>query len=159
MVHGGAIHGRAILGRRGVPSIMSYAGDVDPTEAWKMLTENEQAALVDVRTQAEWNYVGVPDLAGLGKQPVLLEWQTYPTKSPNPDFVASLARALPDKDAPMLFICRSGARSRAAAIAMTAAGYRHCYNVADGFEGNHDVARHRGQVAGWKAAGLPWIQD
>jgi rhodanese-related sulfurtransferase len=90
---------------------------------------------------------------------VLLEWQTYPTKSPNPDFVASLAQALPDKDAPMLFICRSGARSRAAAIAMTAAGYRRCYNVADGFEGNHDVARHRGQVAGWKAAGLPWIQD
>jgi rhodanese-related sulfurtransferase len=138
---------------------MSYAGDVDPTEAWKMLTENEQATLVDVRTQAEWGYVGVPDLASLGKRPVLLEWQTYPAKSLNPDFVASLAQALPDKDAPMLFICRSGARSRAAAIAMTAAGYRRCYNVAHGFEGNPDEARHRGQIAGWKAAGLPWIQD
>lgn len=138
---------------------MSYAGDVDPTEAWKMLSQSEQATLVDVRTEAEWGYVGVPDLSGIGKQPLFLQWQVFPTMTPNPNFVAALAEARPDKDAPLLFLCRSGARSRAAAVAMTAAGYRHCYNVSDGFEGNADVARHRGQVAGWKASGLPWVQD
>jgi rhodanese-related sulfurtransferase len=138
---------------------MSYAGDVDPTEAWKMLTESEQATLVDVRSQAEWSFVGVPELSGAGKRPLFIEWQTFPAKSQNPDFVAALAAAQPDKDAPMLFLCRSGGRSRAAAMAMTAAGYRRCYNVADGFEGNPDAAQHRGQVAGWKAVRLPWIQE
>lgn len=138
---------------------MSYAGDVGPTEAWKMLTEAEPATLVDVRSRAEWSFVGVPDLSSIGKRPLLIEWQTFPTMAQNPDFVASLGATQPDKDAPMLFLCRSGARSRAAAMAMTAAGYRRCYNVADGFEGNPDAARHRGQVAGWKAAGLPWLQE
>jgi rhodanese-related sulfurtransferase len=138
---------------------MSYAGDVDPTEAWKMLSESEPATLVDVRSQAEWSFVGTPDLSSLDKQPLLLQWQVFPTMMQNPDFVTALGAARPDKNAPLLFLCRSGARSRAAAITMTAAGYRHCYNVADGFEGNADAARHRGQVAGWKASGLPWVQD
>jgi rhodanese-related sulfurtransferase len=62
-------------------------------------------------------------------------------------------------EAPILFICRSGGRSRAAAAALTAAGYRRCYNVAEGFEGNPDPERHRGKTGGWKAAGLPWVQD
>lgn len=138
---------------------MSYAGDVDPTEAWKMLSQSEQATLVDVRTEAEWGFVGVPDLSAVGKQPLFLQWQVFPTMTPNPNFTATLAEALPDKDAPLLFLCRSGGRSRAAAVAMTAAGYRHCYNVADGFEGSADAAGHRGQMAGWKASGLPWVQD
>jgi rhodanese-related sulfurtransferase len=59
----------------------------------------------------------------------------------------------------MLFLCRSGARSRAAAMALTAAGYTSCYNIAEGFEGNPDAERHRGTTGGWKAAGLPWAQD
>lgn len=138
---------------------MRYAGDVDPTEAWKMLSEDAGAVLVDVRTQAEWNFVGIPDLSGIGKTPALVQWQDYPAMSQNPDFVAAVAEAVPDKDAPVLFLCRSGVRSRAAAIAMTAAGYRHCYNVSDGFEGNPDAGRHRGQVGGWKVAGLPWVQN
>lgn len=138
---------------------MSYAGDVDPTEAWKMLSLSEQATLVDVRSQAEWSFVGTPDLSAINKRPLLLQWQVFPTMMQNPDFVTALGAAQPDKDAPLLFLCRSGARSRAAAIAMTAAGYRHCYNVADGFEGAADAARHRGQTAGWKASGLPWVQD
>ena len=135
---------------------MSYAGDVDPTEAWKMLSENEQATLVDVRTQAEWGYVGVPDLSGIGKRPVLLQWQVYPTMTPNPDFVAALARALPDKDAPLLFICRSGARSHNAAMLATQAGYTTCYNVLQGFEGDKDAKGHRNTTGGWRASGLPW---
>jgi rhodanese-related sulfurtransferase len=77
----------------------------------------------------------------------------------NPDFAAELARAGVGKGQPLYFICRSGARSRSAAIAMTAEGYGPCYNVAGGFEGNRDSEGHRGTVEGWKAAGCPWRQD
>ena len=68
------------------------------------------------------------------------------------------ARGLP-ASAPVLFLCRSGARSRAAAMALTKAGQEHCYNIAEGFEGPLDDKRQRGAVAGWKAAGLPWTQS
>jgi rhodanese-related sulfurtransferase len=138
---------------------MSYAGDLKPTEAWKLLTENQKAQLVDVRTRPEWMFVGLPDLTSLGRRPVLQSWQAFPTMEIDPNFTAELAEQIADKDAPILFICRSGGRSRAAAQAMTAAGYRRCYNVAEGFEGNPDPERHRGKTGGWKAAGLPWVQD
>lgn len=138
---------------------MSYAGDVSPTEAWGMLSEEAEATLVDVRTEPEWSFVGVPDLSRLGKRAMLLSWQIFPRMTVNPDFVSRLSEAVPNRDAPLLFICRSGARSRAAAETATAAGYRRCYNIVDGFEGNADAARHRGRIAGWKVAGLPWVQD
>jgi rhodanese-related sulfurtransferase len=138
---------------------MSYAGDLKPTEAWKLLTENRGAQLVDVRTRPEWMFVGLPDLTSLGRRAVLQSWQVFPGMEIDANFTAELADQLADKDAPLLFICRSGGRSRAAAQAMTAAGYRHCYNVAEGFEGNPDTERHRGKMGGWKAAGLPWVQD
>lgn len=135
-----------------------YAGDVTPSEAWRLLTEDPKAVLVDVRTMAEWTYVGTPDLSPLGKRPLLIEWQTFPERSLNPGFVADVARAVPDKDVPILFLCRSGARSAAAAAMATARGYTRCYNVAEGFEGDPDEDRHRGASNGWKAAGLPWVQ-
>lgn len=138
---------------------MSYAGDLNPTEAWALLSKDPKSVLVDVRTQPEWTFVGVPDLAEIGKQLMLVSWQTYPTMAIDPGFVDRVAAAVPDRDAPILFLCRSGARSRSAAIAMTAAGYRRCYNVAEGFEGAMDAERHRGRIAGWKAAGLPWKQE
>ena len=135
-----------------------YAGDVAPTTAWKILSEHKDAILIDVRTRAEWNYVGLPDLETLAKKPALLEWQVFPSMQPNSEFVAALAGALPDKETPLLFLCRSGARSAAAAKAMTAAGYSTCFNVADGFEGPLDAQAKRGAAGGWKAAGLPWRQ-
>ena len=135
-----------------------YAGDVRPATAWKILNEHKDAVLIDVRTRAEWNYVGLPDLDRLGRKPTLIEWQVFPGMQPNAEFVANLAAALPDRDAPLLFICRSGARSAAAAKAMTAAGYSTCFNVAEGFEGPLDADAKRGTVGGWKAAGLPWRQ-
>jgi len=138
---------------------MSYAGDLKPTEAWKLLTENRNAQLVDVRTRPEWMFVGLPDLTSLGRRPVLQSWQVFPGMEIDANFTAELTDQLADKEAPLLFICRSGGRSRAAAQAMTAAGYRRCYNVAEGFEGNPDAERHRGKTGGWKAAGLPWVQD
>ena len=135
-----------------------YAGNVAPKTAWKILTERPDAILIDVRTRAEWNFVGVPDLAGVGKKPALLEWQMFPTMQPNPDFVSALAGGVADKDAPLLFLCRSGARSAAAAKAMTAAGYSTCLNVSDGFEGPLDSEAKRSTSDGWKASGLPWRQ-
>jgi len=135
-----------------------YAGDVTPIVAWKILSERPEAILVDVRTKPEWNYVGLPDIAALSKKPALLEWQMFPNMQANPEFVPALSRAVADKDTPLLFLCRSGARSAAAAKAMTAAGFSTCLNVADGFEGPLDAQAKRGAAAGWKAAGLPWRQ-
>lgn len=140
-----------------------YAGDVSISEAWEMLSADAGAQLVDVRTIAEWNFVGLPDLGGLNRQLHCIEWQAFPTMQPNPDFVAMAAAALraagASTDTPILFLCRSGARSRSAAMAMTRAGFTKAFNVAGGFEGDLDGARHRGHVNGWKAAGLPWKQS
>jgi rhodanese-related sulfurtransferase len=135
-----------------------YAGDVVPATAWKILSEQKGALLIDCRTRPEWNYVGLPDLSSLGKNPALIEWQVFPSMQPNPQFVADLSGAVVDRDVPLLFICRSGARSAAAAKAMSAAGYSSCFNVVDGFEGPLDGQARRGTSAGWKAAGLPWRQ-
>ena len=147
-----------ISGTYEVSSASGYAGDVAPKTAWKILTERPEAVLIDVRTRAEWNFVGVPDLAGVGKKPALIEWQMFPTMQPNPDFVPALAGGVANKDAPLLFLCRSGARSAAAAKAMTAAGYSTCLNVSDGFEGPLNGEAKRGSSDGWKASGLPWRQ-
>ncbi|MFO1080453.1 MAG: rhodanese-like domain-containing protein [Reyranellaceae bacterium] len=135
-----------------------YAGNISPTAAWKILSDSKAATLIDVRTRAEWSYVGLPDLAAVAKQPALVEWQSFPSMQQNADFVATVASAFADKTAPMLFLCRSGVRSAAAAKAMTAAGYSTCFNVTDGFEGPLDAAGRRGSAGGWKAAGLPWRQ-
>jgi rhodanese-related sulfurtransferase len=137
----------------------AYAGDVSAQEAWTKLAADARAALVDVRSDAEWTFVGLPDLAPVGKRPVLVPLQVFPGMKPNPNFAAEVAQALPAKDAPVYFICRSGGRSRTAAIALTALGYTQCFNVAGGFEGDLDGERHRGRAGGWKAAGLPWVQS
>ena len=147
-----------IAGTYEVSPAAGYAGDVAPTTAWKILSELKDAVLIDCRTRAEWNYVGLPDLETLAKKPALIEWQVFPSMQPNPEFVTALSGALADKEAPLLFICRSGARSAAAAKAMTAAGYSTCLNVADGFEGPLDGTAKCGTAGGWKAAGLPWRQ-
>ena len=137
---------------------MTYSGDIRVEEAWRRLGDESSAVLVDVRTAAEWNFVGAPDLSGIRKQAVRVSWQTLPKMEQNPAFVEEVRAQATDTDASILFLCRSGARSQAAAVAMTAAGYSKCFNVAGGFEGDLDGDRHRGVTGGWKAAGLPWIQ-
>lgn len=136
--------------------------DVDVREVWKRLQEDPASVLIDVRTRAEWTYVGLPELSSIGKQPFLIEWQSFPDGQVDPAFAERLSAMLEaagvDKQAELFFICRSGGRSKKAAQAMAAAGYAACRNVADGFEGPPDANRHRGQTAGWKAAGLPWAQ-
>ena len=136
--------------------------DVNVETAWQTLQSRPKSQLIDVRTRAEWAYVGIPDLGPLSKRPVLVEWQTFPDQTVDPRFVERLAgelKALGVKsDDDLFFICRSGGRSLAAAKAMAAMGYRACHNVSDGFEGPLDDERHRGTVGGWKAVGLPWLQ-
>ena len=137
----------------------SYAGDVTSTEAFEMLEQEDDTVLVDVRTTPEWQFVGIPDLRRLGKETVLLAWQAYPQMALHPDFPAALQQQGVGPDRKVLLLCRSGARSRSAAQALTAAGFSQAYNVADGFEGPLDEENHRGRAAGWKASGLPWIQQ
>jgi rhodanese-related sulfurtransferase len=142
--------------------VQGFAGDLSVEDAYAMLVKDQSATLVDVRTQPEWQFVGVPDLAALGKTAIFRQWQVYPDMEVATDFVPGLVGELErrgaDKNSPVLFICRSGARSRNAAIALTKAGFANCYNVADGFEGPLDQERRRGAVAGWRARGLPWTQ-
>ncbi len=135
--------------------------DVPVQETWARLQSSKAAVLIDVRTKAEWTFVGLPDLSGLDRQVLTLEWQSLDGRV-DPEFAVRLSRILEQagkaKDTDLFFICRSGARSRSAAEVMTSVGYSRCHNVADGFEGPPDARRHRGTVAGWKAAGLPWAQ-
>ncbi|WP_040766538.1 rhodanese-like domain-containing protein [Tsukamurella sp. 1534] len=136
---------------------MTYTGDLTPQETWQLLQDDPQAVLVDCRTEAEWNYVGIPELSQVGRTVVLVEWQTYPDGARNPRFVADLRRKGVTDETPVAFICRSGHRSIGAAEAATAAGVQRAYNVLEGFEGGLDAFGHRG-VAGWRAEGLPWRQ-
>jgi len=139
-----------------------YAGDVSAQDAWDLLANDPKAQLIDVRSVAEWNFVGLPDLSSLGRQAHRIEWQSYPSMQPNPNFVPDALQLLQEAGAqtgtPILFLCRSGARSRAAAMAMTRAGFHNAFNISSGFEGEIDPQGHRGAVNGWKAAGLPWRQ-
>ncbi|WP_310622065.1 rhodanese-like domain-containing protein [Flexibacterium corallicola] len=142
---------------------LGYAGNVPVREAFTGLEQNEQAVLVDVRTQAEWNYVGVPNLSALNKQVLFVDWIGNTSYGSVNGFVDQLSDLLAQKgldhSAAIYFLCRSGVRSQAAAQAQTAFGYQYCYNVIDGFEGPLDSEGHRGLVSGWKAEGLPWIQS
>jgi rhodanese-related sulfurtransferase len=142
--------------------INDYAGDVGASEAYEILGHDPRAQLVDVRTKPEWSFVGVPDLGALGRDVILVEWQRYPAMEVAQDFITQLERELlrrgTGKEDTILFLCRSGVRSLAAAQAMNGAGWRVSRNVSGGFEGPIDPDRHRGRVDGWKAAGLPWIQ-
>lgn len=151
-----AIWGSAAMSK---DSVTEYRGDVSPSGAWRILAEDTSAVLIDVRTGAEWRYVGVPDLSQLGKEPIFACWQMYPGMEKNLEFVSEVANRNLHRDATLLFLCRSGARSKAAAAAMTGAGFSNCFNVSEGFEGDRDSEKHRSRVGGWKKAGLPWAQN
>ncbi|RLJ41209.1 rhodanese-related sulfurtransferase [Litoreibacter meonggei] len=136
-----------------------------PTQAWGLLESSPNAVLIDVRTMAEWSFVGKPDLSNLSRAVITIEWLRYPDMSVNPRFVEEMNEALGDsKPSQILFICRSGARSMSAALAVQAslAGDTLCpdlFNVTEGFEGDLDPKKHRGGLNGWKAHGLPWRQS
>lgn len=132
---------------------LPYEGALTPSEAHQLLQQGGGAKLVDVRTKAELDWVGrVPGA-------VEVELLSWPGSRPNPDFVKQLESAVPDKNTPLLFLCRSGGRSHNAATLAMQAGYAETYNVLEGFEGDKDAAGHRNTVGGWRAAGLPWTQS
>lgn len=129
-----------------------YHGNVTPEEAVALLATCPQAQLIDVRTTAETQWVGgVPHA-------IEIEWVRYPSMAPNPNFMAQLCQAVPSQESVLLFLCRSGARSIGAAKLAAAEGYRHCYNILEGFEGPLDANSHRGTISGWRRRGLPWRQ-
>ncbi len=133
-----------------------YKGDITPDEAWSLLSEDEKAVLVDVRTFAEWKCVGTTNLSSLNKDEILIEWVNFPDGAPNANFVGELEAAISDKETPIYFLCRTGVRSIGAAIAATKAGYKNSYNILEGFEGGPDEDGHRGRTSGWQGRGLPW---
>jgi len=131
---------------------LPYQGALYPDEAQELLQSAPGAKLVDVRSRAELDWVGrVPGA-------VEIEWATYPGMKANPNFIAAMEQQV-DKESLVLFICRSGQRSHAAASAATGAGFHDSYNVLEGFEGDTDSALHRNTTNGWRAAGLPWLQS
>lgn len=130
---------------------LPYAGALTPAEAWEVLQLAPGAKLVDVRTRAEWDWVGrVPNA-------VEIEWLTYPGGKPNPAFLQQLRREV-DREALVMFLCRSGGRSDQAVRAASQAGYSEAYNILEGFEGDRDANGQRNRVGGWRHAGLPWFQ-
>jgi rhodanese-related sulfurtransferase len=142
----------------------SIIDELTPLEAHAVLAEDQDSALIDVRTRAEWAFTGIPDLSALGKELLAVEWVSFPAMAPNPRFyeevVTEAGGRLPAR---LFFICRSGGRSMAAARAVAAASEArgqpvHCTNVAGGFEGDLDDRYHRGTRNGWKVDGLPWRQ-
>lgn len=138
-------------------------GEVTPRAAWDGLVRDRSAQLIDVRTRPEWSFVGIPDLSSLGRKAILASWQAYPAMAVDPDFAERLAQHLTGLglgiETPLYFLCRSGARSQAAALAMAERGYGACFNILGGFEGDRDARGRRGAVGGWKVNNLPWIQE
>ncbi|HEX5125830.1 MAG TPA: rhodanese-like domain-containing protein [Rhodocyclaceae bacterium] len=131
---------------------LAYQGTMTPQEAFEVLEHAPDAKLVDVRTRAELDWVGrIPGA-------VEIEWNMYPGNQPNPHFLNQLKQQVAPAST-VMFICRSGARSHAAAIAASESGYPDCYNVLEGFEGEKDANGQRGKVSGWRHAGLPWMQS
>ncbi len=137
---------------RGEKLGLSYSGALTPAEAFTVWQSAPGAVLVDVRTRAEWEWVGrVPNA-------VEIEWNSWPGGERNPHFLAQLMHQV-DREALVLFLCRSGVRSHNAAILAQQQGYTACYNILEGFEGDRDANGQRGHIGGWRHAGLPWIQS
>jgi rhodanese-related sulfurtransferase len=139
---------------RGKENQLPYAGAATPQEAYALIRNDASVKLVDVRTNAERDWIGrvaIPDT-----QHLAVQWSLYPGGAPNPSFVEQL-NAVASKDDVLLFLCRSGVRSRHAARLATEHGYANCFDILEGFEGDKDAQGHRKTLGGWCKAGLPWI--
>lgn len=140
--------------QRAAVNQLPYAGAMTPQEAYELLRLDPSAKLVDVRTTAERDWVGkvvIPEA-----QHIAIQWNLYPGAVPNSDFIAQLSEAA-TKNTPLLFLCRSGVRSRYAAKLATEQGFNKSFDILEGFEGDKDENGHRKTVAGWCKAGLPWV--
>ena len=141
---------------------MSYAGDLTVRQCWDLLDQDSDAFIIDVRTMAEWAYVGLPMLNPSMQPLILQQWQVFPEMAVDSRFADQLTEKLAEagatQDSKLCFLCRSGVRSLAAAETMAAAGYPNSFNISSGFEGDLDEEGHRGGRNGWKSEGLPWHQ-
>ncbi|CDY77898.1 Rhodanese-related sulfurtransferase [Caballeronia glathei] len=140
--------------RRGTENHLPYAGAFAPAEAFEVLQLDPRTRLIDVRTRAELDWVGRPAIDGA--QYAHIEWIRYPGSVPNAEFIEQL-RQVATPDTPVLFLCRSAARSKLAAVAAQKAGFTQAFDLLEGFEGDKDGQGHRKTVAGWCFRGLPWI--
>jgi rhodanese-related sulfurtransferase len=141
--------------QRGKDQALPYAGAVTPQEAWELLQNDAKVVLVDVRTNAERDWVGrvqIPE-----NQHYTVQWMLYPESTPNPLFMAQLSALITDKDTTILYLCRSGVRSRHGAKLATENGYLNCFDILEGFEGDKDTNGHRKTIGGWCHAQLPWL--
>lgn len=143
-----------LAGARARAHDAGYAGAVTVQEAFALVHADARVKIIDVRTNAERDWVGTAMLPE-GRHGAV-QWSTWPGAVPNPDFVAQLA-AIARPDQVLLFLCRSGVRSRHAARLATEHGFAHSYDILEGFEGDKDADGHRKSVGGWCKAGLPWI--
>jgi rhodanese-related sulfurtransferase len=141
-------------------TVEGYAGNLTPEETWEILKTEKDAVLVDVRSAAEWVYVGMVDLSSIGKEDAKIEWKSFSAGGmvENPNFAAEVDAVCTDKDVKVLSLCRSGVRSIATSKKLTEAGFTQAYNVLEGFEGDKDTAEHRATIGGWKFRGLAWKQ-
>ena len=133
---------------------LPYAGAVTPQEAFALVQNDPRVKLVDVRTNAERDWIGrvaIPD-----RQHGAVQWSLYPGGALNPDFGGQLQQVAEQHDV-LLFLCRSGVRSRHAARVATELGYKNSFDILEGFEGDRDADGHRKTVGGWCKAGLPWV--
>ncbi|MBC3908746.1 rhodanese-like domain-containing protein [Undibacterium umbellatum] len=141
--------------QRGQEQALPYAGAVTPQEAYALLQNDSKILLVDVRTNAERDWVGRVNISEA--QHLAVQWSLYPGGTPNPDFLAQLQASVPDKTNVILFLCRSGVRSRHGAKLATENGYANCFDILQGFEGDKDEQGHRKTTGGWCHQGLPWL--
>ena len=141
----------AAASERGRQSQLAYAGAVTPHEAYRLFAEHD-ARVVDVRSRFEYDYIGRIDPS------TLISWKFWPSNESNPNFMADLQAQCSPSDI-LLFLCRSGVRSHAAATVASSAGFTRAFNILEGFEGDLDAHGQRGNIGGWRKAGLPWIQD
>ena len=139
---------------RGKDNGLQYAGALTPQESYTLLQADPKIKLIDVRTDAERDWIGKPQIAA--EQQFAVQWTLYPGGKPNPDFISQLAQVA-SKDDVLLFLCRGAVRSKGAAKLAAEHGYANSFDVLEGFEGGKDAEGHRKNVDGWCKAGLPWI--
>ena len=140
------------------PLASGFKGDISPAQAWEILKSEENSVLVDVRTPAEWMFIGEPDLSSLNKEVIRIPWRLYPSFMINSEFSDMFSHENIPQNVSVLFLCRSGGRSLDAAIAIAQSGWKICYNIEGGFEGEPNAEGHRSTTSGWKFSALPWGQ-
>ena len=138
---------------------MNYAGEIFSDKAFEILKSEKNSFLVDVRTLPEWTFSGYPDLSYIGKDTKRISWKIYPNMNLNQNFLQQIENEILDKNSQIFFMCKTGGRSLDAAIFATEiGGYKNCFNITNGFEGDANENNQRGKINGWKALNLPWLQ-